>query len=129
MIEYNLDAVDAAIGAVRGALAAGMDWRELGRMVVDEARAGNPVAMMIDSLQLERNQITVLLSNSLDEEEEEDEDEEKAAAQVSTKVRAGFDVLECWRVEGWSQGLVRGLGGSGRCGASRRFEVDMWDEW
>ncbi len=44
-------AVDAALDAVREALAGGMDWRDLARMVKEERRAGNPVASLIDSLQ------------------------------------------------------------------------------
>jgi len=103
LIEYNLDAVDAAINAVREAVASGMDWRDLARMikvrscgasplyssglqikklvftdsrgglplshpictgcccVQEERRAGNPVAGLIDSLQLERSRVTLLL--------------------------------------------------------------------
>lgn len=61
LIEYNLAAVDAALNAVREAVAAGMDWRDLGRMIKEERRAGNPVAGLIDSLQLEQGRITLLL--------------------------------------------------------------------
>eukprot|EP00897_Mesotaenium_endlicherianum_P003139 jgi/Mesen1/2853/ME000174S02111 len=63
LVEYNLSAVDAAISAVRGALAGGMDWGDLGRMIKEERRAGNPVAGIIQSLQLDKNQITLLLSH------------------------------------------------------------------
>lgn len=82
LIEYNLEAVDAAINAVRGALASGLDWRELGQMIKAERRAGNPVAGLIDSLALDRNKITVVLENSLDEEEADDE----AMTRPATKV-------------------------------------------
>jgi hypothetical protein len=61
LIEYNLEAVDAAINAVREAVASGMDWRDLGRMIKEERRAGNPVAGLIDSLQLELSRVTLLL--------------------------------------------------------------------
>lgn len=40
LIEYNLDAVDAAIDAVNAALASGMDWRELETMIREERRCG-----------------------------------------------------------------------------------------
>ena len=33
LIEYNLEAVDAALNAVREAVASGMDWRDLARMI------------------------------------------------------------------------------------------------
>lgn len=111
LIEYNLEAVDAAIDAVNAgervlwsqtpahtiyhtpcdtlsvcattthsslpppsldecaAIATGMDWRELETLIRDERRAGNPVAGLIHSLQLDQNKVTLLLSNLLDEEE------------------------------------------------------------
>lgn len=57
LIHLNLDAVDGAIAAVNGALAAGMDWGELEQMVRAEKRAGNPVAAIIGSLALDRNKV------------------------------------------------------------------------
>ncbi|KAK1318279.1 hypothetical protein QJS10_CPB04g01045 [Acorus calamus] len=72
LIEYNLQDVDAAILAVRVALANGMDWEGLARMVKEEKKAGNPVAGLIDKLHLERNFITLLLSNNLDEMDEDE---------------------------------------------------------
>lgn len=72
LIEYNLEDVDAAILAVRAALASGMDWKGLERMVKEEKKAGNPVAGLIHSLQLEKNRITLLLSNNLDDMDEDE---------------------------------------------------------
>lgn len=40
LIEYNLDAVDAALNAVREAVASGMDWHDLGRMIKVRRLAG-----------------------------------------------------------------------------------------
>ena len=71
LIEYNLEAVDAAIGAVNGALAGGMDWADLAQLIKTEKKAGNPVASIVHSLHLERNAITLLLSNTLDEDDPE----------------------------------------------------------
>ena len=34
-----------------------MDWRELERMIKDERKAGNPVACLIHSLQLDQNKV------------------------------------------------------------------------
>ncbi|RYR03987.1 hypothetical protein Ahy_B06g083483 [Arachis hypogaea] len=67
LIEYNLEDVDVAILAVRVALAKGMNWDDLSRMVKDEKKAGNPVASLIDKLHLERNCMTLLLANNPDE--------------------------------------------------------------
>ncbi|XP_010914660.1 uncharacterized protein [Elaeis guineensis] len=72
LIEYNLEDVDAAILAVRVALANGMDWVDLARMVKEERKSGNPVAGLIEKLHLERNCITLLLSNNLDEMDDDE---------------------------------------------------------
>lgn len=72
LIEYNLEDVDAAILAVRAALANGMDWVDLARMIKEERKAGNPVASLIDQLHLERNCITLLLSNNLDDMDDDE---------------------------------------------------------
>ncbi|KAL3641867.1 hypothetical protein CASFOL_012682 [Castilleja foliolosa] len=72
LIEYNLEDVDAAIMAVRVALANSMSWVDLARMVKEEKKSGNPVASLIDKLYLERNCITLLLSNNLDDMDDEE---------------------------------------------------------
>ncbi|GLT34754.1 hypothetical protein SLA2020_092530 [Shorea laevis] len=72
LIEYNLEDVDAAILAVRVALAKGMNWEDLARMVKEEKKLGNPVAGLIDKLRLERNCMTLLLSNNLDEMDDDE---------------------------------------------------------
>ncbi|GJP46211.1 hypothetical protein CLOM_g5521 [Closterium sp. NIES-68] len=73
LIEQNLADVDAAILAVREALAGGMDWQDLAAMVKEERRAGNPVAALIAALHLDRGRIAVLLTppdlDSMDDEE------------------------------------------------------------
>ncbi|CAI9771813.1 unnamed protein product [Fraxinus pennsylvanica] len=72
LIEYNLEDVDAAILAVRVALANGMSWDDLARMVKGEKKSGNPVAGLIDKLHLEKNCMTLLLSNNLDEMDDDE---------------------------------------------------------
>ncbi|VAI14095.1 unnamed protein product [Triticum turgidum subsp. durum] len=72
LIEYNLEDVDAAIKAVRVSLANGMSWEALARMIKEEKKAGNPVAGLIDKLSFEKNCITLLLSNNLDDMDEEE---------------------------------------------------------
>lgn len=72
LIEYNLEDVDAAILAVRVALANGMNWEDLARMVKEEKKSGNPVASLIDKLHLEKNCMTLLLSNNLDEMDDDE---------------------------------------------------------
>ncbi|KAG7533630.1 NFACT protein C-terminal [Arabidopsis thaliana x Arabidopsis arenosa] len=72
LIEYNLEDVDAAILAVRVALAKGMGWDDLARMVKEEKKLGNPVAGLIDKLYLEKNCMTLLLCNNLDEMDDDE---------------------------------------------------------
>ncbi|KAL5124050.1 putative GTP diphosphokinase CRSH, chloroplastic [Glycine soja] len=72
LIEYNLEDVDAAILVVRVALAKGMNWDDLARMVKEEKKVGNPVAGLIDKLHLDRNCMTLLLNNNLDEMDDDE---------------------------------------------------------
>ncbi|KAL2506853.1 zinc knuckle (CCHC-type) family protein [Abeliophyllum distichum] len=72
LIEYNLQDVDAAILAVRVAIANGMSWDDLARMVKEEKKSGNPVAGLIDKLHLEKNCMTLFLSNNLDEMDDDE---------------------------------------------------------
>ena len=46
--------VDAAIEAVASLVASGMDWTEVGTVVKEERKKGNPVAELILSLDLEK---------------------------------------------------------------------------
>ena len=62
-----------------------MDWRELDLMIRDERKAGNPVACLIHSLQLESNRITLLLGNYLDDDD--DEVDEEAMTRPASKVQ------------------------------------------
>ncbi|KAJ0490920.1 hypothetical protein HanHA300_Chr12g0461091 [Helianthus annuus] len=52
---------------VRVALANGMNWDDLTRMVKEEKKYGNPVVGLIDKLHLETNSMSLLLNNNLDE--------------------------------------------------------------
>ncbi|KAL9265588.1 Ribosome quality control complex subunit NEMF-like protein, partial [Drosera capensis] len=72
LIEYNLEDVDTAILAARVALAKGLSWEDLARMVKEEKKSGNPGAGLIDKLHLEQNSITLLLSNNLDEMDDDE---------------------------------------------------------
>lgn len=73
-IESCLTEVDAAITVVRSALAAGVDWMDLARMVEDEKKNGNPVAEIIHSLHLDRNEVTLMLEDSWGVDDEADYD-------------------------------------------------------
>ncbi|GMP57207.1 hypothetical protein CsSME_00021384 [Camellia sinensis var. sinensis] len=88
LIEYNLDDVDSAILAVRVALANGMNWEDLARMVKEERKSGNPVASLIDKLYLERNCMTLLLSNNLDEMDDDEKTQPVEKVEVDLALSA-----------------------------------------
>ncbi|XP_075487218.1 uncharacterized protein LOC142526605 isoform X1 [Primulina tabacum] len=88
LIEYNLEDVDAAILAVRVALANGMSWVDLARMVKEEKKSGNPVAGLIDKLHLERNCVTLLLSNNLDEMDDDEKTQPVDKVEVDLSLSA-----------------------------------------
>ncbi len=54
LIQSNMHEVDAAIEAVASLVASGMDWTEVGTVVKEERKKGNPVAELILSLDLEK---------------------------------------------------------------------------
>lgn len=63
VLQSNLHKVDAAIDSVREALAAGINWSTLGEMIKSEKHAGNPVALLIHSLKLDKNTIVLRLDD------------------------------------------------------------------
>lgn len=88
LIEYNLEDVEAAILAVRVALANGMSWEDLARMVKEEKKSGNPVAGLIDKLYLEKNCMTLLLSNNLDEMDDDEKTQPADKVEVDLALSA-----------------------------------------
>nr|GMD52521.1 CTP synthase-like [Ipomoea batatas] len=91
--------VDAAILAVRVALAKGMSWEDLARMVKEEKKSGNPVAGLIDKLHLERNCMTLLLSNNLDEMDD-DEKTQLVDKEGLSKI-SGYELNGITYIEGY----------------------------
>ncbi|KAJ3368709.1 hypothetical protein GGF31_006133 [Allomyces arbusculus] len=87
LVEIHADLVGAAIAVVNSALAAGMDWVDLGELVKVETARGNPVAAAITKLDLGVNTIYLRLrdpdarevGNENDEDTESDEDEDEDA--------------------------------------------------
>ncbi|CEI96366.1 hypothetical protein RMCBS344292_10530 [Rhizopus microsporus] len=82
LIELNLQYVDAAITIIRNAVASQMDWQDLNDLVKEEKRRGNPIALLIDTLKLDTNQITLILTDPDYHEESEDEDEEEKPKEI-----------------------------------------------
>ena len=87
VIEINAEAVDGAINAVRGALAQGLSWAELERLIRDERDSGNPVAGLIRKLSLERNKITVELPDWVEEGLEDAESDSDADSEDERQPR------------------------------------------
>ena len=83
LIELNLERVDQAILVIRSAVASAMDWMDLEHLVEEEKERQNPVALLIEGVKLQENQIVLRLSepNYHDEfgfsDDSEDEEDEK----------------------------------------------------
>ena len=60
-IQHNVQDVEKAILIVRSAVASGMAWDELDELIAAEKGRGNPIAALIDSTQLETNEMTLRL--------------------------------------------------------------------
>eukprot|EP00756_Hemistasia_phaeocysticola_P060716 Hpha_TRINITY_DN4268_c0_g1::TRINITY_DN4268_c0_g1_i1::g.186598::m.186598 len=63
LIIENADLVEQALAIVRGAVAQGVSWAELGRLIREQKRAGHPIATMIHQLHLDRNRVALLLTH------------------------------------------------------------------
>eukprot|EP00762_Andalucia_godoyi_P002437 ANDGO_02676.mRNA.1 Ribosome quality control complex subunit 2 len=67
LIQLNKESVDQALEVVRSGVGQGLDWAELKRIFKEQKRSGNPVALMVHSLKLEKNAVSL----ELDGEEED----------------------------------------------------------
>ncbi|KAG0799249.1 hypothetical protein G6F22_003417 [Rhizopus arrhizus] len=100
LIELNLQFVDAAITIIRNAVASQMDWQDLNDLVKEEKRRGNPIALIIDTLKLETNQVTLLLtdpeeheeSENDDDDDDDDDDEEEEEEEKEEKPKETFKI-------------------------------------
>lgn len=79
-IEGNITEVENAITVIRSAVAAAVPWNRLAVIVEEEKKNGNPVAEIIHSLQLDRNEITLMLEDTfgVDDMQDDGEDEDNS---------------------------------------------------
>jgi len=61
LIEYNSELVDKAISIVSSAKSQGINWEEIKNVIKEQKEQENPIALMIQSLKLDKNEITLLL--------------------------------------------------------------------
>ena len=73
-IEHNLDQVESLLSTIRGFVASGMDWIDLGELIKEEARHGNQLAKLVVGLKLEISMVTIKLPDPFEEEEQSDPD-------------------------------------------------------
>ncbi|KAI9267123.1 fibronectin-binding protein A N-terminus-domain-containing protein [Helicostylum pulchrum] len=99
LIELNLQLVDAAITIIRNAVASQMDWQDLNDLVKEEKRRQNPIALIIETLKLDTNQLTLILSDpeefdesDSDEDSDEESDEEEEKEEPAPKQPKTFKV-------------------------------------
>jgi predicted ribosome quality control (RQC) complex YloA/Tae2 family protein len=69
LLQQHASSVDAALTVVNSALNSGMDWVQLSQLVQVEQSAGNRIACLIHSLDLERDAMTLNLPQPDDETE------------------------------------------------------------
>ncbi|KNC49280.1 serologically defined colon cancer antigen 1 [Thecamonas trahens ATCC 50062] len=67
-IEVSVDEVEQAILIIRSALENAVDWEELGRIVKEEQRRGEPIACLITKLKLESSAIALKLPDPTGDE-------------------------------------------------------------
>ncbi|ROT82833.1 Serologically defined colon cancer antigen 1-like protein [Penaeus vannamei] len=90
LIELNKDLVEKAILVVRSLVANQIDWRQIGELLDEAKTRGDPVALSIKELKLEKNTIALSLSDPYDFDEDDlllDSDEEREEGHESTKMR------------------------------------------
>lgn len=63
ILSQNVDIVEKAILVVRSAVATGMSWEELSELIKVEKANSNPIAGIIHSLKLDRNEMVVQLES------------------------------------------------------------------
>lgn len=119
-IEGNIAEVEAAITVLRSAIAAAVPWDGLAKMVAEEKKNGNPVAEIIHSLQLEKNEITLMLDDTFgvedgEEDEDDDDDGDESNEDEDDDDENGEDVLDTQNDAG-----RHSAGGHGR--RRQRFE-------
>eukprot|EP00731_Ephydatia_muelleri_P028292 Em0019g1165a len=90
LIELNVELVEGACLVIRSAVASAMDWGDIELLLKDAQARGDPVAMAIQALKLQTNEITLLLMGIEGEEEEEkgEEPEEERERQGKKKKKA-----------------------------------------
>ena len=64
LIEAHADSVDKALSVINSALDTGMDWEALDQLVRVEQNNGNPIALLIKKLELDKEIIIVALPDS-----------------------------------------------------------------
>ena len=64
LIELHADDVDKAIGVINSALEAGMDWEALEELVDVEKANNNPIALLMNRLILDKEQIVLALPDT-----------------------------------------------------------------
>jgi hypothetical protein len=72
--------VQAIIDILQVMISSGISWNDIGRMVKDEKKNGNPLANMIYKLSLDKNAVILML----DAVNEEDEDNDLVAEEKFT---------------------------------------------
>eukprot|EP01034_Spumella_vulgaris_P026390 gene26390-32964_t len=78
LLELYAEDVEKVMLVVNSAMGSGMAWEDIEKMVSAEQKAGNPIALLIARLRLERNHVVLRLKNLYVEDNTEGDTEESA---------------------------------------------------
>ena len=89
LLQNNIGEVQAIIEILNTLQQSGLQWKEIWRMIKEEKRGGNPLANLISSLDLQREQATLLFNTA---EMKEDEDADEFFSDLTEDIIAKIDV-------------------------------------
>jgi predicted ribosome quality control (RQC) complex YloA/Tae2 family protein len=70
LVEMHAEDVDRALGVISSALESGMDWNALEQLVLMEKENENPIALLINKLELEKDIVILALPDMTDWDED-----------------------------------------------------------
>ena len=85
-----MELVEGACLVIRSAVASAMDWGDIELLLKDAQARGDPVAMAIQALKLQTNEITLLLMGLEGEEEEKGEEPEEERERQGKKKKVSL---------------------------------------
>ena len=93
LVEIHAEDVDKALGVISAALESGMDWNALEQLVLMEKENENPIALLINKLELDKDTVILALPD-IDEWDKESDDPKLHNVSLSIKESAHGNARE-----------------------------------